>query len=167
MKSHDVIFDARSIWTQKPRDNAQNLEAQPRGFEHCREVFEQNTPRLCRGVFCWNWTRGERYRLSSGAIPRGNDQKPRGAAERFLMIAERFAPERERYCSPRVQFQPYTSSIKNYIVRFHVYTSTVDYLKYYQDILRYLKYLTGKQMLWMSLNTVDCTPRPFNFLSHK
>ena len=35
MKSHDVIFDARSIWTQKPRDNAQNLEAQPGGFEHC------------------------------------------------------------------------------------------------------------------------------------
>ena len=32
MKSHDVIFDTRSIWTQKPRDNAQNLEAQPRGF---------------------------------------------------------------------------------------------------------------------------------------
>ena len=33
-----------------------------------------------------------------------------------------------RYHSIRVQFQPYTSSIETPIVRFHVYTSIVDYL---------------------------------------
>jgi len=43
MKSHDVIFETRSIWTQNPRDNLKNLEAQPRGFWDCREGFEQNT----------------------------------------------------------------------------------------------------------------------------
>ena len=61
MKSHNVIFDARSIWTQKPRDNAQNLEAQPRGFEHCREVFESiyfKHQKLHRAISCLYFDRG-------------------------------------------------------------------------------------------------------------
>ena len=136
MKSHDVIFETRSIWTQNPRDNLKNLEAQPRGFWDCREGFEQNTPRqsqkprgaaerflrFSRGVFCWNWTRGERYRSSSG----GNEGRWRAERPR-----PELPPERERYRSPRVQFQSYTSSFKNYIVRFRVYTLTVDYLKHH------------------------------------
>ena len=51
MKSHDVIFETRSIWTQNPRDNLKNLEAQntrgnlknleaqPRGFLDLAEEY--------------------------------------------------------------------------------------------------------------------------------
>ena len=117
-----------------------NLKTMLKTSRHSREVLsivERFLSKIPRGF-------AEGYFVE---IERGENNTARVQGqflEAMLKNLEAFAPERERYRSPRVQFQPYTSSIKNYIVRFHVYTSTVDYLKYYQDILRYLKYLTGE-----------------------